>query len=183
VQNILAVECHGPGLDDGLRRQQPQNREGGDGFAGTGFADQGQHAASGKVQRHLIHHRRLAGAETDAQVADLQPAHCRYFLGSKASRTASPIKISSDRISASDTNALMPSQGACRLALPWPSSSPSDGEPGGRPKPMKSSVVRVTMAPLRMNGRKVRVATIALGSMCRNMITGADTPSARAART
>ena len=37
--------------------------------------------------------------------------------------------------------------------------------------------------PLRMNGRKVSVATIAFGSTWRNMITRFRTPSARAART
>ena len=47
---------------------------------------------------------------------------------------------------ASTMKALMPSQGACGLALPWATSSPSDGEPAGRPKPRKSSAVRVPMA-------------------------------------
>src|SRR5438876_8095922 len=49
-----------------------------------------------------------------------------------------------------------------RLALPWARISPSEGEPGGRPKPRKSSEVSVVMDPLRMNGRKVSVATMAL---------------------
>ena len=35
-----------------------------------------------------------------------------------------------------------PSHGACTLAFPCDSNSPSDGEPGGRPKPRKSSAVR-----------------------------------------
>ena len=39
------------------------------------------------------------------------------------------------------------------------------------------------MAPVTMNGSMVSVATIALGSMWRNMIVPFDTPSARAART
>ena len=37
--------------------------------------------------------------------------------------------------------------------------------------------------PLRMNGRKVSVATMALGSRCRNMMVALETPSARAALT
>ena len=37
--------------------------------------------------------------------------------------------------------------------------------------------------PLRMNGRKVSVATMALGSTWRHMIAALPTPSARAART
>ena len=64
----------------------------------------------------------------------------------------------------------MPSHGACRLALPCASNSPSDGEPGGRPKPRKSSEVRVVIEPLRMNGRKVIVATVAFGRTWRTMI-------------
>ena len=63
-----------------------------------------------------------------------------------------------------------PSQGACRLALPCARSSPSEGEPGGRPKPRKSSEVSVVIEPLRMKGRKVSVATMAFGSRCLNMM-------------
>ena len=37
--------------------------------------------------------------------------------------------------------------------------------------------------PLRMNGRKVSVATIAFGRMCRAISRVSETPSARAART
>src|SRR3954468_4953406 len=69
------------------------------------------------------------------------------------------------------------------LVLPCDNSSPSDGEPGGRPKPRKSSAVRVITDDDRMNGRNVMVATIAFGSRCRNMMTMLDTPSARAACT
>ena len=41
----------------------------------------------------------------------------------------------------------------------------------------------MVIEPLRMKGRKVSVATIALGSTWRQMMTGLPTPSARAART
>ena len=44
-------------------------------------------------------------------------------------------------MSAMTTKPVKPSHGACRLFLPCLSSSPSDGEPGGRPKPRKSSAV------------------------------------------
>ena len=54
--------------------------------------------------------------------------------------------------------------------MPCASSSPSEGEPGGRPKPRKSSEVSVVIEPTRMNGRKVSVATMAFGSRCRNMM-------------
>src|SRR5216684_5791967 len=67
------------------------------------------------------------------------------------------------------------------LDFPCESISPSEGEPGGRPKPRKSSAVSVITEEERMNGRNVMVATMALGSRWRNMITAFDTPSARAA--
>src|SRR6266436_3032379 len=67
------------------------------------------------------------------------------------------------------------------LALPCESISPSEGEPGGRPKPRKSSAVSVITEEERMNGRNVIVATMALGKRCRNMMVRFETPSARAA--
>ena len=54
--------------------------------------------------------------------------------------------------------AVIPSQGACRLALPCASNSPREGEPGGRPRPRKSRDVRLTMEPVRIKGRKVACA-------------------------
>jgi hypothetical protein len=43
--------------------------------------------------------------------------------------------------------------------------------------------VSVTIEAPRMNGMKVRVETIALGSRCRHMMRAFDTPRARAAAT
>ena len=63
----------------------------------------------------------------------------------------------------------MPSHGACRLFLPCARSSPSDGEPGGMPRPRKSSEVSVVIEPFRMKGMKVSVATMAFGRRWRNM--------------
>src|SRR5262249_46185274 len=60
-------------------------------------------------------------------------------------------------------------------------SSPSDGEPGGRPKPRKSRAVSVITDDDRMNGRKVMVATMAFGKRWRKIMTPLETPSARAA--
>src|SRR5882762_9580533 len=74
-----------------------------------------------------------------------------------------------------------PSHGAWMLVLPCDSNSPSDGEPGGRPKPRKSSAVNVITDDDRMNGRNVMVATMAFGSRWRKMMVPLDTPSARAA--
>src|SRR6195256_3443023 len=101
--------------------------------------------------------------------------------GSNASRTPSPMKISSDSMIATEKKPVKPSHGACTLALPCDSNSPSDGEPGGRPKPRKSSAVSVITEDDTMNGRNVMVATIAFGNRWRNMITALETPSARAA--
>src|SRR3954466_4003914 len=112
------------------------------------------------------------------------PYHKTYrnvLRGSKASRTASPIKINSDSMMATAKKPVKPSQGACTLALPCDNSSPSEGEPGGRPNPRKSSAVSVITDEDTMNGRKVMVATMAFGKRWRNMITALDTPSARAA--
>src|ERR1700730_15737971 len=105
------------------------------------------------------------------QVETLPQIYLNVLRGSNASRTASPMKIKSDSMMATAKKPVKPSQGACTLALPCDSNSPSEGEPGGRPKPRKSSAVRVMTDDDTMNGRKVMVATMALGSRCRNMIT------------
>src|SRR5437588_1791728 len=108
-------------------------------------------------------------------------AYLNVLRGSNASRTASPMKIRSDSMIATEKNPVKPSHGACTLDLPCDSNSPSDGEPGGKPKPRKSSAVSVITEEDTMNGRKVMVATIAFGNRWRNMITALETPSARAA--
>src|SRR5947208_14906940 len=91
------------------------------------------------------------------------------------------MKISNDSMMATAKKPVKPSHGAWTLALPCDSNSPSEGEPGGNPKPRKSSAVSVMTDQDTMKGRKVMVATMAVGSKCRNMITALDTPSARAA--
>src|ERR1044071_4547015 len=175
------------GVGGGGGGQQLQDREGRHRLAGAAFADQRQGLAAVEAERGALHRldrRRIAAAaEGDAEIAHLQEAHRLTLRGSKASRTASPIKIKRLSMTASTANAVMPSQGACRLALPCARSSPSEAEPGGRPKPRKSSEVRVVIEPFRMNGMKVIVATVAFGSTWRQMMTGSETPSARAART
>src|SRR5882757_9240347 len=114
-------------------------------------------------------------------MASMRGPYLNVLRGSKASRTASPMKIRSDSMIATAKNPVKPSQGACTLALPCDSNSPSDGEPGGSPKPKRSSAVSVSTEEEMMNGRNVMVATMALGNRCRNMMTALDTPSARAA--
>src|SRR6202040_3985583 len=166
-------------------RQKPQDRQCGDRFAGAGFADQRQRLAFGDVERDPVPGQRLAaaGAKSDGKIADGEEGlcHAKVLRGSNASRTASPMKINSDSISATVKKPVSPSQGACILALPWESSSPSEGEPGGRPKPRKSSAVSVMTDDDMMKGRNVIVATMALGKRWRNMRVRLETPSARAA--
>src|SRR6185312_4949236 len=143
------------------------------------------------LERHTVdrQHFSRALAERDRKIANrkqllggaVHRGHLNVLRGSKASRTASPMKINSDSMIAKEKNPVRPSHGACTLALPCDSNSPSDGDPGGRPKPRKSSAVSVITDDDRMNGRNVMVATIAFGSRWRNMMTALETPSARAA--
>src|SRR3954471_16742228 len=114
-------------------------------------------------------------------MASMRGPYRNVLRGSKASRAASPMKINSDNMIATAKKPVKPSNGACTLALPCDSNSPSDGEPGGNPKPRKSSAVSVITEDDTMNGRNVMVATIAFGSKWRNMIFALETPSARAA--
>src|SRR5580700_2672118 len=167
--------------------QEFQDRQRGDRFAGAGFPDQRQGFALGDIERDMVDRERLlaaAAAEGDGQIADGEQrfgGHVYVFRGSNASRTASPMKINSDSISATVKKPVRPSHGAWTLALPCDSNSPSEGEPGGRPKPRKSSAVSVITEDDMMNGKNVMVATMAFGKRWRNMMTLLDTPSARAA--
>src|ERR1700722_14656503 len=114
-------------------------------------------------------------------MASMRATYRNVLRGSKASRTASPMKISSDSMIATAKKPVKPSHGAWMLALPCDSNSPLDGEPGGNPNPRKYRTVSVNTEDEKRNGRNVMVATIAFGNRCRNMITALDTPSARAA--
>src|SRR6478752_2752451 len=162
--------------------KQLHHRQGGDRFAGSGFPDKRDRLPFADVERHTIDGQKLARAssEGDRQVADGQQslvrAHLKVFLGSNASRTASPMKINNESMIAMLKKPVSPSHGACTLAFPCDSNSPSDGEPGGRPKPRKSSAVSVITDDDKMNGRKVMVATIAFGSKCRKIMTVLETP-------
>src|SRR4051794_32026917 len=91
------------------------------------------------------------------------------------------MKINNDSMIATEKKPVKPSHGAWTFDLACDSNSPSDGEPGGRPKPRKSSAVKVITEDDTMNGRNVMVATIAFGSRWRNMMVALETPSARAA--
>ncbi len=122
------MERHGIG-------QQLQDRHGRRRLARTGLADQrhGLALADGKGDGlHRLHDPPFR-AETDAEVLHVQQAphrlrvgggrpgpqlgldHQKVFRGSKASRTASPMKMSSDSIRAMTANPVAASQGAWRL--------------------------------------------------------------------
>ena len=75
----------------------------------------------------------------------------------------------------------MPNQGAVKFAFHCANNSPKLGDPGGKPNPKKSKLVRVVIDPFKIKGRKVNVATIAFGSMCLFIIVRLPSPNARAA--
>src|ERR1700690_1979767 len=93
------------------------------------------------------------------------------------------MKMRSDSISAVTAKADSPIHGADRFDLPCNKSSPSEGDPGGMPRPRKSSEDGVLMEELMMKGTKVSVATMAFGNTCLAMILALERPSARAALT
>src|SRR5664280_2704581 len=110
----------------GRIRQQLHHRQRGDRFAGAALADQRHRFALADVERHAVDRQHLARAlaEGDREIAHAEKffagaVHRKVFLGSKASRTASPMKINSESMTAIETNPVRPSHGACTLALPW----------------------------------------------------------------
>src|SRR5664279_1111666 len=93
------------------------------------------------------------------------------------------MNTSSESMSAMTRKPVRPSQGAAKFDFPCNKSSPSEGDPGGRPKPKKSSAVKVVIELFKTKGRNVRVATIAFGKTCLRIIAPLLSPSARAALT
>ena len=99
---------------------------------------------------------------------------------------ASPMKISSESISAMMKKLDRPSQGADRFRTCLPLQQQfaergrARGAYRGRGNPAKSAML---IEEFTMKGRKVRVATIALGNTCLTMIFAFERPSARAALT
>src|SRR5579862_1658954 len=174
-QRFAAVEGKGNAFDRFDRRRAAP--------AGESHAKVADLEEAHPAGSHLLPLRPWGRRGATCVDAGFPSAHGVTLRGSKASRTASPMKINRLSMIASTRKAVMPSHGACRLALPCAKSSPSEAEPGGRPKPRKSSEVRVVIEPFRMNGMKVIVATVAFGNTWRQMMTGSETPRARAART
>lgn len=93
------------------------------------------------------------------------------------------MKVSSSKVVTSTAKVDSEIHHASMLFLPWLSNSPSDGVPGGTPRPRKSSEVSARIAALMRNGRKVTTGVMLLGRMWRQMIWPLPTPKARAAFT
>ena len=65
----------------------------------------------------------------------------------------------------------------------WNAAYRTDCGKCGKPKPKKSSAANDPIDPVKINGTKVSVATIALGNKCLKIIEPVDTPRAFAAIT
>src|SRR5258708_39535867 len=105
----------------GRIRQELQYLVRGHRLAGARLADQRHRFALAQVERDAIDRERVAPAlaEGDGEVLDLEQflvggvhrVHIKVFRGSKASRTASPMKIKSDSMTASVRKPENPSHG------------------------------------------------------------------------
>src|SRR3954468_12198967 len=127
------------------KSEKPDDGQCRDRLSRSGLADQRQRASALQREGDAIHRFgfSLALAEQYREIADIEQGRrhhprSKVLRGSNASRTASPVNTKSDSMIAMTMNPARPSQGACRLDLPCSSSSPSDGEPGGKPNPRKS---------------------------------------------
>src|SRR5262249_55868396 len=105
--------------------QQLHDRQCGHRLAGARLADQRQRFALADVERHPIDRQRGPPtlSESDRKVFDgeqrlggrVHAAHRNVLRGSKASRTASPMKIKSDSMMATAKKPESPSHGAWML--------------------------------------------------------------------
>ena len=103
-------------------------------------------------------------------------------MGSKASRTASPIKVTRVRVKTSAVTVEMTIHGAVlRLLTPCFKSSPQLGVGGGNPYPRKSRAVMEEIAAAMVKGAKVTNVETTLGSKCLNIILTGLAPITRAA--
>ena len=125
LEHIMAAKQDLAGrIAGGGLRQEAHDRLGGDGLARAGFADQGKRAALLQPEGDAVDHGLALAAlrEGDRELAHVEErvglAHENVFLGSKASRTASPMKMRSDSINAVTTKAESPIHGADRFDLP-----------------------------------------------------------------
>ena len=93
------------------------------------------------------------------------------------------MKVSSSSVSTSTPKVEIEIHQASMLFLPWLSSSPRLGVPGGTPRPRKSSEVSAKMAALMRDGREGTTGVKRVGKTWGQMICALPTPSARAAFT
>src|SRR5262249_12386823 len=121
--------------------RQTKQAQRGDRLAGTGLADQRELFPLGDLEVDAMHD--LLAAECDAKPLDVEKRlrHRSAFRGSRASRKASPMKVSSISVTTSTPKVESEIHHASMFALPWFRSSPSDGVPGGTPSPRKSREV------------------------------------------
>src|SRR5262249_34993964 len=104
------------------------NRQRTDRLSRSRFSNQRDTLAAVNRKRNPVdsHAFGPALAKRHRQLADIQQwlvdrihgAHLNVLRGSKASRTPSPMKISSDNMIATAKKPVKPSHGACTLALP-----------------------------------------------------------------
>src|SRR5690606_22264440 len=114
-----AIEYLAGGMARGRIGEELQHRQRGDGFARARFADQRHRLARPDVEGYPVDGQHFPAAlrEGHGKLADGKQglAHLNVFRGSKASRTASPMKIRSDSMIDRLKKPVMPSQGALRF--------------------------------------------------------------------
>ena len=98
-------------------------------------------------------------------------------MGSNASRTASPIKVTRVRVKTRAVTVEMTIHGAVlRLLTPCFKSYPQLGVGGGNPYPKKSSAVIEEIAAAMVKGAKVTKVEITFGSKCLKIIRMGPAP-------
>src|SRR5207302_778143 len=93
------AETHRIGRDRGVRREQAQQREAGDGLARTGFADQPEYLAGRDGEAHAADRFHPLGPDREggAQIRNLYQCGCHsraLSLGSMTSRMPSLSRLS-----------------------------------------------------------------------------------------
>ena len=116
ADQAVSVEQDATGRIAAPRRQQLKQRQRRQRLAGPALPNERQGLAAFEGEGNAVHDS--ARSEGNGEIRDFEQAHVGILRGSKASRTASPTKISSTSTPPSTTKAVKPSHGACRLSLP-----------------------------------------------------------------
>ena len=93
------------------------------------------------------------------------------------------MNISNNKVPTNTKKVVSESHHAEILSLPWARSSPRLGVVGGTPKPKKSKLVNMRIAPLILKGKKVTTEIKLFGNMCLIIICQSVRPRVRAALT